>query len=265
MNTTSLALNIDLGNKTSIKPSKVREIRIIQQSLETLQSRLKLKQTSRKRLLDELVHQTRTPLTILKTHLEGLEDGVISMTSKEIKTCEAQIENITSIISNMSGMLDAEKDIDSIKFEKFELNQLLKQIIGGLKLQFDKKHINLSLLTNQRTVIKSDKYKLSQCIYNIITNAYKFTAPNGSVSISYEAVGEEVSIMIEDSGTGIGDNDKKHLFEAYYRGINSNNTSGEGIGLFVVKENLDKMNGTISVKSELGKGSRFIIKIPRDS
>lgn len=263
MNTASLALNIDLGNKTNIKPSKVREIRIIQQSLETLQSRLKLKQTSRKRLLDELVHQTRTPLTILKTHLEGFEDGIISMTSEEIKTCEAQIENITSIISNMSGMLDAEKDIDSIKPMEFELSQLLRQILGGLKVQFDKKNINLSLLTNQKIVVKSDKYKLSQCIYNIITNAYKFTDPNGYVSVAYKTEGEEVSIVIEDSGKGITEDDMKHLFEAYFRGSNSNNISGEGIGLYVVKENLDKINGAISVESEHGKGSRFIIKFPK--
>lgn len=263
MNTASLALNMDLGNQMNIKLSKVREIRTIQQSLEMLQSRLKLKQTSRKRLVDELVHQARTPLTILKTHLEGFEDGMISMTSEEIKTCEAQIENITSIINNMSRMLDAEKVIDSVKLEEFELSQLLKQIIGGMKIQFDKKQIDLSLSSHQRVILKTDKYKLSQCIYNILTNSYKFTEPNGKVSIAYEAVGEELTIEIEDSGSGIGDEDKKHLFDAYFRGSNSNNISGEGIGLYVVKENLNKINGTISVESELGKGSKFIIKIPR--
>lgn len=263
MQTASLALNIDLGNQMDIELSKVREIRIIQQSLETLESRLKLKQTSRKRLVDELVHQTRTPLTILKTHLEGFQDGIISMTPDEIKTCDIQIENITSIITNMSRMLDAEKDADSIKLEEVELNQLLKQIIGGLKVQFNNKQIDLFLASHQRVILKTDKYKLSQCIYNILTNAYKFTEPNGKVSIEYETGGEELSIAIEDSGTGIGDQDKKHLFDAYYRGINANNISGEGIGLYVVKENLKKINGTISVESDIGKGSKFIIKIPK--
>lgn len=261
--TAQQAIDIDLGNQSNIEKSKVKEIRTIQQSLETLQSRLKLKQTSRKRLIDELVHQTRTPLTILKTHLEGFEDGIISMTPEEIRTCEAQIENITSIITNMSGMIDADKDIDTVKIEQFELNHLLKQIIGGLRVQFDKKAIELHLLSHQKISVKTDQYKLSQCIYNILTNAYKFTEPNGKVTIEYKEAGEELTIEVEDTGSGIAEEDKKRLFDAYFRGKNSNNTIGEGIGLYVVKENLNKINGKINVESELGKGSKFIIKIPK--
>lgn len=259
--TAQQAIDIDFGNQSIIKKSKVKEIRTIQQSLETLQSRLKLKQTSRKKLIDELVHQTRTPLTILKTHLEGFEDGVITMTPEEIKTCETQIENITSIITNMSGMIDADKDIDTVKIEQFELNQLLKQIIGGLRVQFDKKSIDLQLLSHQKISLKTDQYKLSQCIYNILTNAYKFTEPNGKVTIEYKASGTEITIEIADTGSGIAEEDKKRLFDAYFRGKNSTNTIGEGIGLYVVKENLNKINGKIEVESEIGKGSKFIIKI----
>ena len=82
--TAQQAIDIDLGNQNNILKSNVEEIRIIQQSLETLQTRLKLKQISRKKLVDELIHQTRTPLTILKTHLEGFEDGIIRFTPEEI-------------------------------------------------------------------------------------------------------------------------------------------------------------------------------------
>lgn len=260
--TAELATNIDLGNEMNVKLSKVREIRIIQQSLKTLKSRLKLKQTSRKKLIDELVHQSRTPLTILKTHLEGVEDGVISMSADEIKICENQIDSLAAIITNMSRMIDAGNDIDSIRVEEFELDQLIRQIIGGLKVQFDKKQIALSVTSNQRVNLETDKYKLSQCIYNLLTNAYKFTDKSGKVQVDYKKAGEEIMITIQDSGTGISVEDKKHLFDAYFRGTNSNNISGEGIGLYVVKENLRKIDGTISVESELGEGSRFIIKIP---
>lgn len=260
--TAELATNIDLGNERDVKLSHVREIRIIQQSLKTLKSRLKLKQTSRKKLIDELVHQSRTPLTILKTHLEGVEDGIISMSADEIKICEDQIDSLAVIITNMSRMIDAGNDIDSIKVEEFELNQLIRQIIGGLKVQFDKKQVALFVTSNQRVNLETDKYKLSQCIYNLLTNAYKFTDSNGKVQVGYNKADEEIMITIQDSGTGISAEDKKHLFDAYFRGTNSNNISGEGIGLYVVKENLRKIDGTISVESELGKGSRFIIKIP---
>ena len=265
MNTAVLATNIDLGNETSIEKSKVREILVIQQSLEALRVKLKLKQVSRKRLLDELVHQTRTPLTILKTHLEGFEDGVLEMSPDEIRTCEAQIDSITTIITNMSAMIDAEKNLDTIKIEEVEISQLLKQIVGALKVQFSKKQIELSLSDHKKISVKTDKYKLSQCVYNILTNAYKFTEPNGTVSVLYEKDGDELIIQIEDSGHGIKAEDMEHLFDAYFRGSNTADIPGEGIGLYIAKENLNQIDGTIQVESEPGKGSKFTIAIPIDT
>lgn len=261
INTALLAQNIDLGNETKLKPSSVKEIRVIQNSLETLKSKLMLKQKSRKKLVDELVHQTRTPLTILKTHLEGFEDGIIQMTTEEFKVCENQIENITAIISNMSGMIDAEKDDVSINTEEFDVSQLIKQIVNGLKVQFDKRNIALTVSGSKKIIMKTDKYKLSQVIYNILTNAYKFTQPNGKVEIKYELNNENISIIIQDNGIGISNEKQKYIFDAYYTD-QSNNMSGEGIGLYVAKENIKAINGSIFVESKIGKGSKFVINIP---
>lgn len=262
INTATMATNIDLGHDTKIEQSKVYEIQIIQRSLETLQSKLKLKQMSRKRLVDELIHQTRTPLTILKTHLEGFEDGVLTMSPEEIKTCQAQVESIASMIAGMSTIIDAEKNLDDIQVEEIEVVHLLKQIVGALNVQFDKKQIQLSLLSDKKVFIKSDKYKLSQIIYNILTNAYKYTEPDGKVSVTCETSPSGIVIRIEDTGLGIGEKDLEHLFDAYYRGANAVNVPGEGIGLYVVKENLSRINGKIHVESEIGRGSRFVISIP---
>ncbi|MDF2821227.1 MAG: Sensor histidine kinase [Clostridiales bacterium] len=262
INTADMAQNIDMGNTTTILQSKVKEIRVIQQSLESLRTSLKLKQKSRKTLTDELVHQTRTPLTILKTHLEGIEDGVIDMTPEEIRICEDQIENITSIISNMSGMIDAEKDIDTLKIEEFELSQLMRQIVNGLKVQFEKKDIDLKIMEHKKIILRTDKYKLSQAIYNILTNAYKFTEENGKVSINYFANTDGLTITIEDDGVGITKEDQLKIFDAYYKGNKGVNSSGEGIGLYVVKENLKHINGSVMVESERNKGSKFIVNIP---
>jgi signal transduction histidine kinase len=125
MRTEKMAQGISLGEDIKLTDAKISEIRTIQQSLEELNTRLKLKSKSRKVLTDELVHQTRTPLTVLKTHLEGFSDGLIDMTADEVSVCENQIENLTAIISNMSSMIDAEKDFDPVTCEEFELGSLL--------------------------------------------------------------------------------------------------------------------------------------------
>lgn len=262
MNTASQALSIDMGDRFDFRPSKVKEIKIIQTSLDELQNRLKIRQVGRKRVVDEFVHQARTPLTILKTHLEGLEDGVIFMSHDEIKVCQSQIDNLSAIISNMSMLLDADRPAEAIRFEEFDLHALLGQILSAMKVPFEKKAITVRLLTSQKTIVTTDKYKLSQSVYNLLANAYKFTGPNGTVDVSYKCTDAGVSIHIRDTGIGISEKDLPHLFDAYYRGDNSGQISGDGLGLFVVKENLEQMGGTVNVRSEPGRGSEFAITIP---
>ena len=262
MLTAQQAVDIDLGRESRTSQSNVLEIKTIQQSLEALQSRLMLKQTSRKKLIDELVHQTRTPLTILRTHLEGFQDGVIQFTPDEVKTCEAQIENLSSIITNMSGLIDAEKEIDHTHIIAVEISSLIRQIVAGLKAQFDKKSLALHVLSHQKIIVQTDPYQLSQAIYNLLTNAYKFTESGGTVTVSYHMVGSELVITVQDTGIGIDPEEQPRVFDAYFRGSNSLNIVGDGIGLYIVKENLRKIGGIIELESTLGNGSRFTIKIP---
>ncbi|MDD3023580.1 MAG: HAMP domain-containing sensor histidine kinase [Syntrophomonadaceae bacterium] len=263
IDTADIAQGIDLGKEVVVKNSKVLEIRTIQQSLQQLQRKLKLRGKSRKTLVDSLVHQTRTPLTIMKTHLEGVEDKIINMTGDEIKIFHEQLDNITSIISNMSRMIDVSQDEEKLRIESFELSAMLKQVVNGLKPQFMRKNIKLIFDGSASMDMKTDHYLLSQVIYNLLTNSYKFTEPEGTVTLCTIDRDEEVMIVVEDTGSGIGKEDMEHIFEAYFRGEGSGRTPGEGIGLFVVRENILNLKGSIDVESNLGKGTKFKIVIPK--
>ena len=260
MSTAKLAQDISLGTETDAKKTNIEEIRIIRQSLAALKNRLKLKNKSRKVLVDELVHQTRTPLTILKTHLEGYSDKVIEMTPEEIKVLENQIEDISSIISNMSNIIDAEKDAEVLSIEEFELSRLLRQIVNGLRVQFSNKKIDLNLTCEDKHKLKTDRYKLSQAIYNVLTNAYKFTGEKGSVDVGYSVANGHVLIEVKDTGIGMDEDETGKIFDAYYKG--SGLKAGDGLGLFIAKENLKKINGSITVVSQPGEGSTFTISVP---
>ena len=260
--TADQAVNIDLGQEKRYPKSRVPEIQTIQESLETLQARLKLKQTSRKKRIDELVHQTRTPLTILRTHLEGFQDGIIQFTPEEVKTCESQIDNLSSIITNMSGLIDAEKDVGELSLTNVDVSALIRQIIAGLKAQFDQKSITLETRSHPKISVYTDPYRLSQAVYNLLTNAYKFTPSGGRVSIAYEVIDEELVISVQDTGIGIPPEEQAKVFEAYYRGNNAASTSGEGIGLYLAKENLQQIGGTIELVSTPGNGSTFSVRLP---
>ncbi len=260
--TETLANDIQMGLDISTKKTFINEISRLQQRLYELNTRLKIKQKSRKGLIDQLMHQTGTPLTILKTHIEGIEDGFIEVNEKELSVWKNQVENLEAIILNIGGMIDANKEENRANIEEFEINELINQIVIGLKPQFDKKNINLQLLSKNKVHMKSDQYKLSQSIYNLLTNSCKYTPTNGSVYIDYREENNRLILSIKDTGLGISNFDKERIFDAYYRSGNALQIKGEGIGLFVVKENLGLLKGKITVESELDKGSNFIIDIP---
>lgn len=260
--TEELASDIQLGKDTYLKPTGLKEVNSIRESLMELNARLRLKQKTRKSLIDQLVHQTRTPLTILKSHIEAIEDGVIEVNKKELQVCQDQISDITSIISNMSSLIDAGRDTDEIQIESFDFTTMLKQIQQGLMAQFRNKKIGLEIISDQSVNLVTDKYKLSQAIYNLLTNAYKYTKENGNVRISYVTVDERLIVKIQDTGMGISEDEKEKIFSAYYRSPNVSDEKGDGIGLYIVKENIKRIHGGIDVESKLGVGSTFTIKIP---
>lgn len=263
--TADMAQNIEVGEENQIRYSRTKEIRIIQQSLESLESRLKLKQKARKTLVDEMVHQTRTPLTILKMHLEGIEDGVINMKSEEFKVCENQIDNLSDIITNISSLIDAGTNENMVVLEEIELYQFMNQIVNGMKAQFQKKDIDFRLLATEKIQVKTDKYRLGQSIYNILTNAYKFTPSGGTVSLNYYREIDTIKIEIADSGCGIKEEDQLKIFDAYYKKSKDTGDAGDGIGLYVAKENMESLSGRIEVQSKEGKGSKFVLMFPYES
>ena len=260
--TAKMAQNIENGIDNARADSNTKEIHIIQTSLESLETKLKLKNKARKTLVDEMVHQTRTPLTILKMHLEGMEDGVIQMDAEEIKACEGQVDNLTDIIKNMSELIDVEASERKVMLENVEVNLFLKHILNGMKSQFHRNGIVLELDSQDKVNIQTDPYRLGQTVYNILTNAYKFTPSGGHVLIQYQLTSSSLQIIIEDDGKGISEEEQSRIFDAYYKGDHELNSKGDGLGLFIARQNMESLNGQIHVISQEGKGSKFILSIP---
>lgn len=261
--TAEYAKAIEFQKRKDIKDSNIIEVRQIRESLDELSTRLSLKQEGRKELIDQLIHQTRTPLTIIRTHVEALEDGVIEGSPEEMEVIYNEVDNISSIISNLGGMIDAQKERDELVLEKVELSSLIRQIVAGLKSQFDKKGLALNISSNKNLSIITDRYKLSQILYNILTNAYKYTK-EGRVDINCRVDENNVYIDIEDTGIGISEEDRKKVFDAYYRSPNASKVQGDGIGLYLVTENIRQLKGQVLLESQLGRGSKFTIVLPKN-
>lgn len=260
--TAEFADNIQFGIKGNYEKTSIEEINRIRESLYELDTRLRIKQKNRKELIDQLIHQTRTPLAILKSHLEGIEDGVIEMNNDEINTWSQQLDNINSIIKNMSGMIDGNKENDNLNLEKLDISEIINQIISSLKTQFDKKNMKIIFLENISLEIETDRYKLSQVLYNLLTNAYKYSNDNTNVELKLKRLNENIEIQIIDQGIGIKPDELDKIFDAYYRAGDALEIDGDGIGLYVVKENIRQIKGSIEVVSTYGVGTSFKIILP---
>ena len=260
-NTSRYATELETEKRGHINKSKINEIRDIQTTLENLSYKLSMKKKVRKEKIDQISHEARTPLTILRTQLEGVNDGVVSMDSERSESCLREINNLAEILNDIESIIEYSHEKEIKHKETFELVHEIEIVVKGLKLQFEKKGINLSVSGISKKEVQTDKAQLLQGVYNLLTNAYKFTEANGTVNIDIKGE-KEVVIEISDTGSGIGKNDLKEIFKAYYRGANSKDIEGDGLGLFIVKQNIENLGGSISVESEIGKGTTFKIIIP---
>ncbi|MFZ7120828.1 MAG: sensor histidine kinase [Eubacteriaceae bacterium] len=263
--TANYAKSMDVNEENKLKFSNIKEIKDIQNSLKILSTKLKLKQKSRKQKVDTIIHQARTPLTIIKSHLEGAIDGVVLMDETRLENCKHQVDNLTHIITNLNEVIETDQNQEQIDVETYNLVEELKKIVKGLNVQFEKKGIELIFICKEVIKITTDKYKLNQSIYNILTNAYKFTEVGGRVEVKVNYLNKnKVKISICDNGVGIAEEELDKVFDAYYRSNISQSIAGEGLGLFVARNNIEAIKGTIDVKSSIDKGSCFRIVIPNN-
>lgn len=112
-------------------------------------------------------------------------------------------------------------------------------------------------------MVKLDKNLLKNCIINLVSNAIKYSGEETEIELSTSITDTMITINVKDNGIGIPEEDHKHLFEAFFRAHNTGNIPGTGLGLHIVSRYVSLMNGTISFKSAIDKGTLFTIELPR--
>ena len=254
---------LDMNENPDIVMSNVKEISEIQKSLKFMSQKLKLKQKSRKQKADLLMHQTRTPLTILRSQLEAAFDGIVVMDNQRMENCIHQVDQLTKMIENINDIIDTDQVIEKINITRFDMVEICQKTLKGFKMQFENKNIHIRYQGEKKLIISSDSYLLSQILYNLLTNAYKFTSCGGDVEVCIDKQWENYfKLIVKDNGIGIPEKEINHVFDAYYRSTNGLTEEGQGLGLFMVKNSIDSLQGKIDVQSSVGKGTTFEIILP---
>lgn len=212
--------------------------------------------------VEDISHQLKTPLTSITIMLDNLKDNPNmeeKTKQKFIFEISKQVEWINWLVISMLKLSKLDANVVQFYDEKINLKKFIGEIIKNLEIPIEVK--------NQKIIIDGDEnvsfigdYKWQQeAITNIIKNCIEHNVNNGTIYINYEENSLFTKITIRDEGEGISKEDLKHIFERFYKGKNSSENS-VGIGLALAKNIIEKNNGMINCKSELDKGTEFVIK-----
>ena len=221
----------------------------------------------RKEFVADVSHELKTPITSIIGYADTLLEGEYD------KDTQMQFLNVISSESRRMAKLVTDLltlsryDTNKINPEKSEidLGDLTKKCIEKVKMEIDKKNHKVEcFVTAEVPLIKADRYGIERVILNILTNSIKYTPENGNIKIYVGFVYNDAYIKVIDNGIGIPEEDLPRIFERFYRvdKARSRELGGTGLGLSIAKEIIEQNNGSIDIKSENGKGTEVVLRIP---
>ncbi|HKX75396.1 MAG TPA: HAMP domain-containing sensor histidine kinase, partial [Acidimicrobiia bacterium] len=224
------------------------------------------------RLKDHFVatvsHELRTPLTSIVGYTELLVDGSVGeLTPDQIQFLQVVSRNGHRLQRMVDDLLLAAKiEAGTLHLEKapFDLGRLLEEAVETALPVAEDKGVGIVLQSVEHTTMVGDRGRLGQAIDNLLNNAIKFTPPRGTVTLGARLTDEAAAIEVTDSGMGIPEDELEHIFDRFYRSSNSGSVPGTGIGLSIVSFVAEAHDGAVKVRSEVGKGSTFVMVMPLD-
>jgi signal transduction histidine kinase len=211
-------------------------------------------------------HEFKTPIISIRGFARQLYKGNLTaeQQSEFAKIIMDESEHLANMSSNVLLLSKLEsQEIVSDK-ESFSLDEQLRTCMLMMEEQWSEKNLTIDMDLDE-----IDYYQNKDLLYhvwmNLFSNAVKFTKENGTVTVLCHRANDAVFVSVSDNGVGMNKDTVKHIFEKFYQGDTSHATSGNGLGLSLVKRIVEMMDGRISVDSTLGKGSTFTVSLPLQS
>ena len=212
--------------------------------------------------VEDISHQLKTPLTSIMIMLDNLKDNPnMDEDTKQrfIFEISKQVDWINWLVISILKLSRLEANVVKFSNNKINVKKFIDEIIGNLEIPIEIKNQKISIEGDEDASFIGDYKWQQEAITNIIKNAIEHNKENGKITIKYEENVLFTKITIIDEGQGIAKEDLKHIFERFYKAQNSSDNS-VGIGLSLAKNIIEKNNGMINCKSEIGNGTEFIVK-----
>lgn len=243
---------------------ETKELHELMQSIRRLAKSLKQQEALRRQMTTDMAHELKTPLAIVSSHLEAMMEGVWEPTQPRLQSCRDEIGRITRLVTELQRISQTENDSRRLDKEPVKLKALAEEMTARFEGQF-RQHRLLCTVEGEESIVEADKGKLQQVMTNLLSNAVKYTEPGKRIEMIIEDMPDYAVVTVADEGIGIPEKDQEKVFERFYRvdKSHSRKTGGAGIGLTIVKTIVQAHGGKVMLESEIGKGSRFHIQLPK--
>ena len=240
------------------------EIGELAQTFNQLLDRLHLAFKREQQFIVDVAHELKTPLSILRSTLEiTLSYKRTNDEYRQALTAAVQeTHHVSSTLKNVLDLAWSETPMEQKNAVSFNLSELMEELFELTEKMALKKNIKVSGSFDKNIEIIGFKEKLGRALLNIIDNAIKYTPTKDKVEIVLKKNKYQAIIEIKDNGIGISQKDISHIFDRFYRGSTREKTLGSGLGLAIAKAIVNSHKGAIEVKSEIGKGTVFLITLP---
>jgi len=215
-------------------------------------------------------HQLRTPLSSIKTYshmlIEGYMGDVNKDQQKSLRTIIGATNRMNELISTLLNITRMESGTIRVSLKTINAKTLVDEVIEELNLLANERSIEINNLSGkyQLDVIRTDPLLLKEILINLMTNGIKYTPENGKISLTVKQTTEHITFCVADSGWGIPEDVQNQIFSKFFRAKNivKRETTGTGLGLYLVKGLVDALEGRIWFKSKPKHGTKFYVEIP---
>lgn len=260
----------DLSYELRISPNRADEFGRLATSYKSMALQLAELNRLRAEFISVASHELKTPINVIIGYLELLQENIYGeLTPKQREICQTVVKQANSLTRLIKRLLDISRfEASGGKLDPREIN--LRRYFTGLEESF-------SVLANQRNIsfnvrhgddlpdqVFWDEDRINEVLGNLLSNAFKFTPRDGSVSLLVTDGGEQIVIAVQDTGVGIEPQQLPKIFDKFFQADNQAQAAakGTGLGLAIAREIVEAHGGTISAESELGKGTTFTVKLP---
>lgn len=219
-------------------------------------------QEHQKESMLEISHNLQTPLAIMQTKIESMEEQAAH--AGDIAVVRQSIERVSYFIRQMLHLARLESALYPIQAEELSLTELVRDQIEYFQVMGQQEGVSVRGYLKEQISFRADKKLIEEMLTNLVVNAITYRRPHvqGVIDISLRSEGTSVLLTVSDNGIGIAREHLADIFKRFYR-VGTSGKKGTGLGLAIVKEIVERHGGTISVQSTLGKGTCFTIRFPK--